>query len=150
MNIERERERERERGRAHSPSNCALRAAAGNERGGRSALDIVSTAFTFLRFFFLLPGRYLGLFTFAISVFLFPSPFSFPFVPPTLSSSVLPSAAYKVDRHFIASVIFSFITSRTQEAERQLRSLWAQLRRIRTACERPNTIDKPDVKCSSE
>lgn len=106
--------------------------------GRRNALDIVSTAFTFLRLFFPPSVRYLGLFTFTISVSLLLTPFSFSFVLPTLSSV----------RSYRRSLIrwpatllhlWSFLLlrpARSRETERQLRSLWTQLRCIRRACER--------------
>lgn len=105
-----------------------------DEGGEGDALDIVSTAFTFLRPFFPLFVRYLGL---LYRLRLSPSNVFLSFLR-TLSSA----------RSYRRSLIrwpatllhlWSFLLlrpARSGETERQLRSLWTQLRCIRRACER--------------
>lgn len=122
----------------------------------RNALDIVSTAFTFLRLSFLLS------LSATLASLRSPLP-SLSFLRLSLSHSsclrylaynptVAVSVAYKVARHFIASVIFSFITSRTQRRDRTATPVFMDAITVYPESVRAlaSTIDEPDVKRSSE
>lgn len=125
----------------------------------RNAFDIVSTAFTFLR---LLPLSFLLSLSATLASLRSPPPSLF-FLRLSLSHSsclrylaynptVAVSVAYKVARHFIASVIFSFITSRTQRRDRMATPVFMDAITVHPESVRAlaSTIDKPDVKRSSE
>lgn len=111
--------------------------------------------------------RYLGLFTFALSVFLslansrsllrsisLPRLSCLRYLARTVFPVARPLIRWPAALYCICDLFLYYVPHAERErseTERRLRSLWTQLRRIRGACcERPNTIDAPDVKHSFE